>query len=94
MPNLIIVDGGKEQVKAVQKALKELGLSTTTITIGLSKNENHQTEKIITKNLQELEFGKQERIKNFLTNCQEEVHRYALRFHRKIHQRSVLKQSE
>jgi excinuclease ABC subunit C len=93
MPNLIIVDGGKEQVKAVQKALKELRLSTI-ITIGLAKNENHRTEKIITNDLKELEFGKQERIKHFLTNCQEEVHRYALRFHRKIHQRSVLKQSE
>ncbi|CAG8558187.1 330_t:CDS:10 [Ambispora leptoticha] len=76
MPSLIIVDGGKEQVKAVQKALKELKLSI--ITIGLVKNENHRTEKIITNNLQELEFGKQVKMKNFLTNCQEEVHRYAL----------------
>ena len=92
MPNLIIVDGGKEQVKAVQKALKELKLLTTTI--GLAKNENHRTEKIITDTLKELEFGKQEKIKNFFTNCQEEVHRYAINFHRKIHRRNILKQKE
>jgi len=92
MPNLIIVDGGKEQVKAVQKALKELGLSTNTI--GLVKNENHRTEKIITDTLKELEFGKQEKIKNFFANCQEEVHRYAINFHRKIHRRNILKQKE
>ena len=92
MPNLIIVDGGKEQVKAVQKALKELGLSTNTI--GLAKNENHRTEKIITNTLKELEFDKQEKIKNFFTNCQEEVHRYAINFHRKTHRRNILKQKE
>ena len=90
MPNLIIVDGGKEQVKAVQKALQELNLITPVI--GLAKNENHQTEKIITNDLKELAFGNQEKIKNFLTNCQEEVHKYAINFHRKIHRRSVLKQ--
>jgi len=89
MPNLIIADGGKEQVKAVQKSLKELKLET--IVIGLAKDENHRTAKIITNNLTELDFEKQEKIKNFFTNCQEEVHKYALNFHRKIHRKSVLK---
>ena len=89
MPDLIIVDGGKEQVKTVKKTLKELNLETTVI--GLAKNENHRTEKIITNNLEELEFGKEEKIKNFFTNCQEEVHKYAISFHRKIHRKSTLK---
>lgn len=89
MPNLIIVDGGKEQVKAVQQALKELQLKTTVI--GLAKNEKHQTAKIITHELRELNFGKEEKIRNFLTNCQAEVHRYAINFHRQLHRRSVLK---
>ena len=89
MPDLIIVDGGKEQVKTVKKTLKELNLETTVI--GLAKNENHRTEKIITNNLEEWEFEKEEKIKNFFTNCQEEVHKYAISFHRKIHRKSTLK---
>jgi excinuclease ABC subunit C len=89
MPHLIIVDGGKEQVKAVQQVLKKLDLKTPVI--GLVKDEKHQTAKIITNNLKELEFGKRERIKNFFANCQEEVHRYALNFHRKLHRKGVLK---
>lgn len=89
MPNLIIVDGGKEQVKIVQRALKELRLET--VVIGLAKNEKHQTTKIITPDLKELSFEKKERIKNFLINCQTEVHRYAINFHRKLHRQSILK---
>jgi len=89
LPHLIIVDGGKEQVKAVQQTLRELELPTTVI--GLAKDEKHRTAKIITNNLKELEFGSNERIKNFFTNCQEQVHRYAINFHRKLHRKSVLK---
>src|SRR3954452_8931437 len=54
MPHLIIVDGGKEQVKAVQKVLKELDLKTPVI--GLAKDEKHRTAKIIINNLKELDF--------------------------------------
>ncbi|CAH1762791.1 321_t:CDS:2 [Entrophospora sp. SA101] len=88
MPDLIIVDGSKEQVKAVNQALKELGLTTTII--GLAKDEKHQTAKIITSDLKELDFQGQAKIKNFLANCQAEVHRYALNFHRKLHRQSIL----
>ena len=89
MPDLIIVDGGKEQVKAVRQALKELKLKT--IVMGLVKDERHQTAKIIAPDLKEINFGKEEKIRNFLTNCQAEVHRYAINFHRKLHRRSTLK---
>jgi len=88
-PDLIIVDGGKEQVKTVQQVLKELKLKIPVI--GLVKDEKHQTAKIITNDLQELSFEKNKRIKNFFTNCQEQVHRYAINFHRKLHRQSTLK---
>jgi len=88
MPNLIIVDGGKEQVKAIQRALKKLELKT--FVIGLVKDKKHQTAKIITSNLKELDFSGQEKIKNFLTKCQEEVHHYAISFHRKLHRKTVM----
>nr|CAG8435671.1 12339_t:CDS:2 [Entrophospora candida] len=88
MPDLIVVDGAKEQVKAVKQTLKELKLETWVI--GLAKDEKHRTAKIITSNLKELGFGNKEKVKNFFTNCQEEVHRYAINFHRKVHRKSSL----
>ena len=89
VPNLIIVDGGKEQVKTVMKVVKEF--KSETFVIGLVKNERHHTAKVITSDLRELDFLGREKIKNFLTNCQEEVHRYAISFHRKLHRRSTLR---
>ncbi|CAG8523242.1 25126_t:CDS:2 [Cetraspora pellucida] len=86
IPNLLVVDGGKEQVKAAQHVLKRLELPV--LVIGLVKNEKHCTTKIITRELTELDFGSQERIRNFFANCQEEVHRYALNFHRKLHRQT------
>lgn len=98
------MDGGKEQVKVVQQTLRELELANKTYkdsletsnqisswVIGLTKNEKHQTAKVITPTGKELGFEKSEKIKNFLTNCQAEVHRYALNFHRKLHRKSTLK---
>ncbi|CAI2162694.1 6830_t:CDS:10, partial [Funneliformis geosporum] len=58
-----------------------LELKLAAAVIGLVKDEKHQTTKIITNNLKELDFENQEKIKNFLANCQEEVHRYAINFH-------------
>ena len=60
LPKLVIVDGGKEQVKTVQQALKELKLEAKINVIGLVKDENHRTAKIITNELKELNFGKNE----------------------------------
>ncbi|MCE8162623.1 MAG: excinuclease ABC subunit C [Candidatus Moeniiplasma glomeromycotorum] len=88
MPDLIIVDGGKEQVKAVQQVLQSLEIKS--IVIGLAKDERHQTTKVINQMEKELSFEKAEKVKNFLTNCQAEVHRYALNFHRKLHRKSTL----
>jgi excinuclease ABC subunit C len=89
IPDLIIVDGGKEQVKAVQQVLKELKLKVPAI--GLTKDEKHYTAKIITHDLKELDFDKNERIRSFFTKCQEQVHRYAINFHRQLHRKSILK---
>lgn len=95
-PDLIIVDGGREQVKAVQQALQELGLARGIFdkvpipVIGLAKNEKHQTAKVITSSGKEIGLEKTEKIKNFLTNCQAEVHRYTLNFHRRLHRQSIL----
>jgi len=58
--------------------------------VGLAKNKKHQTEKIITSNLQELPLPTDESLKNFLVNLQVEVHHFVINFHRKLHRKSVL----
>lgn len=90
---MLIVDGGKGQVKAALNVLQSLNLKIPVI--GLVKNERHQTEKVVsskplTSRMQQLNFPAQGTVKNFLTNLQEEVHRYVISFHRKLHRKTVL----
>jgi excinuclease ABC subunit C len=90
---LLIVDGGKGQVKAVLNVFQNLNLKIPVI--GLAKNEKHQTEKIIVNELpkakiKELAFPPCGTIKNFLTNLQAEVHGYVISFHRKLHRKTIL----
>jgi excinuclease ABC subunit C len=90
----LIVDGGKPQISAVLKVWRKLNLSIPLI--GLVKNQKHQTEKIVIfdypgAKIKQLEFPQGTAIKNFLTNLQEEVHRYVITSHRKLHLKSILK---
>jgi len=93
LPHLLIVDGGKGQVRATLNVFQNLNLKIPVI--GLAKNEKHQTEKIITSKsssskMQQLTFPPQGMIRNFFTNLQVEVHRYAISFHRKLHRKVIL----
>jgi excinuclease ABC subunit C len=93
LPHLLVVDGGKGQVKAALNVFQSLNLKIPVI--GLVKNERHQTEKIInskslTARIQQLNFPTRGTIKNFLTNLQEEVHHYVINFHRKLHRKTIL----
>ena len=87
--DLILVDGGLEQVKTVKKMLESFKL--TIPVAGLAKNKNHRTEKIVTPDLKYFEFeSKDSMLKNFLSKCQDDVHNLAIGFHRKLHRRTTL----
>ncbi len=82
MPNLIITDGGKGQMSAVKDiVVDKLGLNIPIA--GLAKNEKHRTNellygfppKVIT-------LKPTDELFRFLTGIQDEVHRYAITFHR------------
>lgn len=79
VPDLIFVDGGKGQLNAAKEILDSLGL---TIKIaGLKKNKKHALEALIYEN-EEISLLKQSEIYKFLLKLSEEVHRFAIDFHR------------
>jgi len=81
-PDLIIVDGGITQVNSALKVLNNLNLNINLI--GLKKDDKHRTSSIITKDLVEIELDKNGHLFHFLTNMQDEVHRFAISYHRQI----------
>lgn len=90
---LLIVDGGKNHLNvAIDVVHKTLGLSQIKI-IGLAKNEKHITEYIITDDYEIIEFPKSSAEYLFLKQIQDEVHRFAITYHRATKNKNMYKSS-
>ena len=79
MPDLIIVDGGDNQINVAQEVLDNLCLNIPLC--GLAKNDKHHTNGLIYKN-ELFEIDKKSRLFLMLVRMQDEVHRYAISFHK------------
>ena len=87
-PDLIIVDGGKTQVNVAKEIIDSLKLNIKVI--GLAKDDKHKTSVIINENLEEVYIDKRSNLFLFLNKIQEEVHRYAITYHRAIKSKGML----
>ncbi|ATZ20299.1 excinuclease ABC subunit C [Mesoplasma lactucae ATCC 49193] len=88
LPDLIIMDGGMNQVHAAKEILSSLDLDIPVI--GLVKNNHHNTEKILDLNEQEVSLDKRSPIYNLLANIQTRVDTYAKSGFRQKQNRSFL----
>ncbi|MDR3214817.1 MAG: excinuclease ABC subunit UvrC [Bacilli bacterium] len=86
-PDLIIVDGGEPQVNITCKVLKQLNL--TIKVIGLAKDEKHNTSYLVDDTQGKILIDKKSPLFFFLFNIQNEVHNYAINFHRKLRSKNV-----
>ena len=90
---LLIVDGGKNHLNAAIEVVHEtLGLTQIKI-IGLAKNDKHITEYIITDDYEIIEFPKTSAEYLFLKQIQDEVHRFAITYHRAIKTKNMYNSS-
>ena len=90
LPDLILLDGGKGQVGAVLPVLKEYNIQVPLF--GMVKNSKHRTSAISTENGR-IDFNARKKAFALVTNIQDEVHRYAVAYHRKKHTKSALSAS-
>ena len=87
-PDLIVMDGGLLQVNIAKEVVNSLGLSIRII--GLVKDKKHQTNTIIDEDGNVLEVKSDSNLFLFLSRIQEEVHRYAITYHRSIRSKGAL----
>ena len=87
-PDLIVLDGGKTQIKICKEIIDSLGLNIPII--GLVKNKSHKTNEIMDSNYNILPVKKDSNLFLFLTKIQDEVHRYAITYHRNIKAKGAL----
>jgi excinuclease ABC subunit C len=82
LTNLVIVDGGLAQIHAAVSALNQLQLKVPVV--GLFKNERHQTKGLMTPEGEIIDLTNQPSLFFFLIRLQDEVHRFALKFHQRL----------
>lgn len=89
LPDLIIIDGGKGHVEAVRDVLEnELGLDIPLS--GLVKDEKHRTSQLLYGNpLEIVPLGRNSQEFYLLQRIQDEVHRFAITFHRQLRGKSA-----
>ena len=83
LPNLIIVDGGINQINACKSVLEDLNLKIKVC--GLRKNDKHRTNDLLDgTTYEEIPIEKDSNVFHYLTRMQDEVHRYTISYHRTI----------
>lgn len=90
LPDLILMDGGVIQIHAAKEVIEdELGLSIPVA--GLQKNDKHNTDVLLFGNpLTEIKIEKTSELFKFLNRMQDEVHRFAITFHRQVRSKETL----
>ncbi|MBL3716807.1 excinuclease ABC subunit UvrC [Lactococcus garvieae] len=83
LPDLIAMDGGAGQVNAAKAILKEIGLDIPVA--GMAKNDKHQTSELLFGDpLEVVPLSRQSQEFFLLQRIQDEVHRFAITFHRQV----------
>lgn len=88
LPDLILVDGGVGHVNAALSIIDDLRLDV--MVAGMKKNKRHEFESLIF-NGKEVELSKNSNLYKFFLKINEEVHRFAITFHRQVRFRETFK---
>lgn len=88
-PDLLIVDGGYLQIEAAKEIIEALDVPVTLC--GLVKNDNHRTANLMNAEGEILPVERDSSLFFLLTQMQDEVHRFAISYHRKLRGKAMTK---
>lgn len=87
LPDTIFADGGIIQIRAIKKAIEKYNIYIPVF--GMVKDDKHNTKKLIDDSKNEIELN--DNLMNFITNMQDEVHRTAIEYNRKLRDKDTTK---
>ena len=90
LPDLILLDGGRGQVRVVREVLQEMGLDVPLF--GLVKDDKHRT-RAVTDEGHEISISARRQLFAFLSKMQDEVHRFAIGYHHSRRSKSTFRSS-
>lgn len=89
MPDLILVDGGKNQINACKEVLNSLNLYIKVC--GLKKNDKHELSELIDGDTMEvINIDRRSNAFHLLTRIDDEIHRYVITYHKQIRSKGSL----
>ena len=88
VPDLIVLDGGVSQINVCKEVLDELHLNIPLC--GLVKDDKHRTNHLLNSDLELIEIDSHSNLFLYLSKIQEEVHRFAITYHRTIKAKGLL----
>lgn len=88
LPDLILMDGGIGQVTSAEKVLVAMGLSIPVL--GMAKDDNHRTRALVNGKGHEFILTEDPVLFKYCGRLQEEVHRFAIEYHRNLHNRNSI----
>ena len=88
LPDIIIVDGGEPQIRAAKEIIESLNIVSIRL-LGLVKNDKHQTASLMNDDYELIEIDRQSELFYLLTNMQDEVHRFAISYHKRLRSKEM-----
>ena len=87
LPDLLLIDGGLGHVHAAKVAMETVGLDIPVL--GMVKDDRHRTRALITPQGEELGIQSSPPLFTLIGRIQEEIHHYAISYHRQKHRKST-----
>ncbi len=88
LPDLILLDGAKGQINAVIPVMQKYGINVPVF--GMVKDSKHRTRAIATTG-GDISIKSNRRCFTLITKIQDEVHRFAISYHKKLQSKNMLK---
>jgi len=88
LPDLILMDGGVGQVTSAEKVLVAMGLSIPVL--GMAKDDSHRTRALVNGKGHEFVLTEDPVLFKYCGRLQEEVHRFAIDYHRSLHNKNTI----
>ena len=86
-PDMIIVDGGLGQIHVAKEVIESLNMPITIC--GLAKDDKHSTAMLLDSEGKAISIHPKSELFFLLTRMQDEVHRYAISFHKNVRSKSL-----
>ena len=86
-PDLIIVDGGMNQINVAKEIIQSLNLDIKIV--GLGKNSHHNTAYLMNSDYEIIDIDPTSKLFLYLANMQDEVHRFAIEYNRRLRKKKA-----